>query len=83
MVFVKFPVYPVHNSMWAVGSKDQGIPKYDPNIASSLGYQSYPESNLITDLSQLKGYYFSTKKRSKRSKKSKRSPKKSKKSKLY
>jgi len=83
MVFVKFPVYPVHNSMWAVGFKDQGIPKYDPNIASSLGYQSYPESNLITDLSQLKGYYFSTKKRSKRSKKSKRSPKKSKKSKLY
>ena len=74
MVLVSIPTYPTYNSVWSVGSYDQGIPIYNTNLAS-LGYQAMPDVPLINNLNGLQGYFFS-KRSKKRSKKSKRSKKK-------
>ena len=73
MVKSGLPIYSAYNSLWSVGSFDQGIPIYNDRVAS-LGYQEIPDVSLINNLNGLQGYYFSNKK----SRKSKRKLRKSK-----
>jgi hypothetical protein len=70
-----YPYYAAERTSWLVGCPNDNfmITRNDPN---TIGYQAYPETNLVSDPAKLGGLWFSKKRRHvQRHKKTKRTKK--------